>query len=150
MYVVLHIRQDPLYFSFKIRKEFHKNYEWIAKSMQNTNTLLRTCPPGPLKLSIFQILNLSIVKLSIWRNTQLLLSKVSTKNWVNLSILNSTILNLSRYLVEYSTYVDQVDKSIGTHLSFDFFFYLAWKLMTRTYGVLFMAFLVSWITKWEN
>ena len=37
MYVVLHIRQDPLY--FKVRKEFHKNYEWIAKSMQNANTL---------------------------------------------------------------------------------------------------------------
>ena len=37
MYVVLHIRQDPLY--FKVRKEFHKNYEWIARSMQNANTL---------------------------------------------------------------------------------------------------------------
>ena len=27
------------------------------------------------------------------------------------------------YLVEYSTYVDQVDKSIGTHLSLDFFLF---------------------------
>ena len=43
----------------------------------------------------YQILNLSIVKLSISRNTQLLLSKVSTKTWVFLQILNLTILKLS-------------------------------------------------------
>ena len=43
----------------------------------------------------YQILNLSIVKLSIQRNTQLLALTLLNKSWVFLQILNLTILKLS-------------------------------------------------------
>ena len=43
--------------------------------------------------------------------------------------LNTQLDNTQlEYLVEYSTYVDQVDKSIGTHLSLDFFFLFGLKI----------------------
>ena len=58
----------------------------------------------------YQILNLSIVKLSISRNTQLLLSKASTRT--SSISLNTQLDNTQvEYLVKYSTWVDQADKS---------------------------------------
>ena len=63
-----------------------------------------TYPPGPLKLNI--------VKLSISRNTQLLLSKASKYQKFGIS-LNIQIDNAQvEYLAKYSTWVEQADKSL--------------------------------------
>ena len=56
----------------------------------------------------YQILNLSIVKLSISRNTQLLLSKASNKT-LSISLYTQLDNTQVEYLVKYSTWVDQVD-----------------------------------------
>ena len=84
---------DISFFSFQRPTELPNYY--IFKVYCLLFTYLGTYPPGPLWWVFYQILSLSIVKLSIKRNTQLLVLTLLNKSWVFLQILNLTILKLS-------------------------------------------------------